>query len=75
MKLKNWMKIAKVKAGDMAKFLHIERTYFHKIVSGKRKPSLQILSRIKFLTFGKVETFKDLIGEDHGEEEKITEEN
>ncbi len=54
----------------MAMLLHIERTYLYKILSGKRKPSLQILKRVKEITMDQVQTFKDLTKDKNEEREE-----
>lgn len=70
MKLSSWMKKTNMNATDLSRFLHVDRSYVHKMLKGQRKPSVQILNRIYFLTMGKIKTFNDLKGEEEHAQEK-----
>lgn len=61
MNLRKWLFRHRMKIGELAELLQIDRGYIHRWMTGRRKPSIELLSRISQLTSGKVKDFEDLI--------------
>lgn len=55
---------------NAAKVLKVDRTFVYYMLSGKRRPSKELLYRIRDITEGRVMTFKDLI-DDKGEDDEM----
>jgi transcriptional regulator with XRE-family HTH domain len=68
MKLRNWIKLSRMSIAKAAKVLKVDRTFVHYMLSGKRKPSKELLYRIREVTEGRVMTFNDLIDSKHADD-------
>ena len=60
------MKFNKIKVIDLAIMLKVHRTYIHAWMSGKNKPSENIMKEMRRVTLGAINTYEDLLNDKSG---------
>ena len=61
MKLRTWIQLSRYSIVVVSKIFKVNRTFIYYMMSGKRKPSQELLDRITEATHGQVSTFEDLV--------------
>jgi hypothetical protein len=59
--LRDWLNKCHLSVTDLSLILGVHRSYLHKLMTGTRLPSQNLLDHIKVITNGKVKDIYDLI--------------